>query len=102
MGERLIFGIDTPESLQRRRTVHPESMFPEGDDLPLFSGTPIVATEKPFEPEDHSMKQAMLPDMPGIDYERVLQKDKARYRRTTPVLTEGDIFTSDNEKALPL
>jgi hypothetical protein len=61
-------------------------MFPEGDDLPLFSGTPVAATEKPFEPEDHSMKQAMLPEMPGIDYDRVLQKDKARHRRINPVV----------------
>jgi hypothetical protein len=100
MGEKIVFGIDTRESIQRRSVARPESMFPDGDDLPLFSGTPVVATEKPFEPEDHSMKQAMLPDMPGIDYERVLQKDKARYRRTASVAPESGMFTADNEKTL--
>ena len=75
-------------------------MFPDGDDLPLFSGTPVVATEKPFEPEDHSMKQAMLPDMPGVDYDRVLQKDKAKRRRTATAVPESSLFSTDNEKAL--
>src|SRR5258708_4677568 len=98
MGEKVVFGIGTRERVPRRKSAQTEDMFPEGDDLPLFSGTPVAATEKPFEPEDHSMKQAMLPEMPGIDYDRVLQKDKARRRRTSPVAPESDLFPQDNEK----
>ncbi len=100
MGEKPVFGIDTRESIQGRKTAQSESMFPEGDDLPLFSGTPVVAIEKPFELEDHSMKQTMLPDMPGIDYERVLQKDKAKRRRTATAVPESSLFSTDNEKTL--
>jgi DNA repair protein RadC len=73
------------------------TMFPDGDDLPIFSGTPIPMVEKPFVPEDHSMKQAMLPDMPGVDYDAVLAKDKERQRGrrkpTTALPPAGDIFT---------
>lgn len=100
MSEKPVFGVDTSESLQRRRTAQSESMFPGGEDLPIFSGTPIVATEKPFELEDHSMKQAMLPDMPGIDYDRILQKDKAKRRRTATAVPESSLFSIDNEKTL--
>jgi hypothetical protein len=64
MGERLRFGIDTSERIRQTKADQPASMFPDGTDLPLFSGTPIPAIERPFAPEDHSMKQALLPGMP--------------------------------------
>jgi hypothetical protein len=72
-------------------------MFPDGEDLPLFSGTPIPVIERPFVPEDHSMKQGVLPGMPGIDYEHVFKKDQElrRRKRTPPVLPLAeDIFVA--------
>jgi DNA repair protein RadC len=71
-------------------------MFPDGTDLPLFSGTPIPTIERPFVPEDLSFKQGMLPGMPSVDYEYVLAKDRALRRRRSPVvLPPGeDIFTA--------
>src|SRR6266487_3525038 len=94
MGERLTFGIDTPERSRQNRAGQPAAMFPDGTDLPLFSGTPIPAIERPFVPEDHSMKQGLLPGMPPIDYEHVLEKDRALRRRRTPVVLPpgGEIF----------
>lgn len=73
------------------------TMFPDGEDLPIFSGTPIPVIEKLFVPQDHSMKQAMLPGTPGIDYDAVLAKDKERQRRRrsgVPMPPAGDIFTT--------
>lgn len=55
-------------------------MFSKGDDLPLFSGTPQEVEEHPFEPEDHIWKQAMLPEMPDIEYDHVFALDKQRRR----------------------
>jgi proteasome lid subunit RPN8/RPN11 len=97
MGERPKFGMDTAERLRHTKASKPAEMFPDGEDLPLFSGTPIPVIERPFVPEDHGMKQAMLPDMPAIDYEHVLEKDRElrRRKRTTPVLPPGeDIFVT--------
>jgi hypothetical protein len=77
-------------------------MFDDGADLPIFSGTPIPAIERPFDPEDRSMKQVMLPGMPGIDYDAVLAKDKeVRRRRRAPVALPpaGDIFSAAPESA---
>jgi hypothetical protein len=56
-------------------------MFQAGDDLPLFSGTPIPARESLYTPEDRSMKQAALPGMPAMDYDHILAKDKELRRR---------------------
>ncbi len=56
-------------------------LFPDGADLPLFSGTPQQVLDQPFVPADHTYKQAMLADMPEIDYEHIRQKDRARKRR---------------------
>lgn len=66
-------------------------MFADGSDLPLFSGTPQQVIERPFAPQDHTFKQALLPGMPDIDYDAVLKKDKALRRRRvkTPTNTEG-------------
>src|SRR5437868_3910517 len=96
MGERPRFGIDTPERIRRTKADQPAAMFPDGTDLPLFSGTPIPAVERPFVAEDHSMKQVMLPGMPSVDYEHVLEKDRALRRRRAPVaLPSGaDIFVA--------
>ena len=56
-------------------------LFPDGTDLPLFSGTPQQVLDQPFVPEDHTYKQALLPDMPEIDYEHIRTKDQERKRR---------------------
>jgi hypothetical protein len=72
-------------------------MFPDGADLPLFSGTPIPTVERPFVPEDHGMKQTMLPGMPAIDYEHVLEKDREmrrRRRNLTVVPPAEEIFVA--------
>src|SRR5438874_1970638 len=96
MGERLTFGSHSPDLPRHTKADQPAAMFPDGTDLPLFSGTPIPATERPFVPEDHSMKQAMLPGMPSVDYAHVLERDRALRRRRQPVaLPPGDdIFTA--------
>src|SRR6266508_3395976 len=95
MGERLKFGIDTPARSRHSKIDQPTPMFTDGTELPLFSGTPIPATERPFVPEDHSMKQTMLPDIPPVDYDHVLQKDRALRRRTPAALPPAtDIFTT--------
>jgi proteasome lid subunit RPN8/RPN11 len=91
------FGEQLPQVGRHAGAVVAVPMFPEGDDLPLFSGTPIPVIEKPYIPEDHSMKQAMLPDMPAIDYTHVLENDRVlrRRKRTIPVLLPAeDIFVA--------
>src|SRR6266545_6760119 len=94
MSERLTFGA--PQLPRHTKADQSATMFPDGTDLPLFSGTPIPAIERPFVPEDHSMKQGMLPGMPAVDYAHVLERDRALRRRRTPVaLPPGDdIFTA--------
>jgi len=72
-------------------------MFPTGEDLPLFSGTPIPVIDRPYVPDDHTMKQAMLPNMPGIDLDVVLARDQELRRRRAPnppLPPTGDIFTA--------
>ncbi len=94
MKERLRFGVDTPQSVRQTKKDQLTPMFVGGEDLPLFSGTPIPAIERPFLPEDHSMKQTMLPAMPPVDYDHVLKKDQALRRRTPAALPPAmDIFT---------
>jgi RadC-like JAB domain len=68
-------------------------MFPQGDDLPIFSGTPQTFIEQPYVPVDHGFKQTMLPGMPGIDYDRVLEHDRQR-RRGTQAGESGSIADS--------
>src|SRR5215207_7027825 len=95
MGERPKFGSDTSIRSRHSKTDQPTPMFTDGTELPLFSGTPIPATERPFVPEDHSMKQLMLPDIPPVDYDHVLEKDRALRRRIPSVLPPAnDIFTA--------
>ncbi len=70
-------------------------LFPDGADLPLFSGTPQQVIDQPFVPADHTYKQVMLPDMPEIDYEHIRQQDQARKRRrnrTRRFVGESPIF----------
>jgi DNA repair protein RadC len=95
MGERLKFGTDIPLRSRHSKTGQPTPMFTDGTELPLFSGTPIPAIERPFVPQDHSMKQLMLPDIPPVDYDHVLEKDRALRRRTPTALPlAADIFTT--------
>jgi DNA repair protein RadC len=91
------FGEPIPQGAQQAGHLQPVPMFSDGSDLPIFSGTPIPIIEHPFVPQDHSMKQGVLPGMPGIDYEAVLAQDKALRRRrqpSTPFAPAGDIFTA--------
>src|SRR4051812_43286946 len=101
MAERPRFGVDTPECMKQAKTAKPAAMFPDGTDLPLFSGTPIPAIEHRYVPEDHSMKQAMLPGMPSVDYDHVLEKDRALRRRRTPaeLPSNDDIFTAASTRS---
>ncbi len=66
-----------PEKQRQRQSL----LFPEGDDLPLISGTPQEVIDRPYIPEDHSFKQGLLPGMPPIDYDHILEQDKERRRR---------------------
>src|SRR5581483_5194635 len=99
MGERLVFGMDAPPAFHRSRTTSSVSMFPGCDELPLFSGTPIPATERVYLPQDHSWKQAILPGLPSIDYEHILEQDrKLRGKRPSNSLPEAaTLFTLAND-----
>ena len=94
MAERPTFGDKLPASVRQQARRPVAAMFAEGEDLPLFSGTPIPATEQPYVPHDRSMKQTMLPDMPPIDYDRILASDKQLRRRTprTPLPDAAILF----------
>lgn len=82
----------TPLPKQQRST----GSFTEGEDLPLFSGTPQEAIDAPFLPIDQPYKQQMLPDMPAID-DRALAKNTMRQqpRRKQGIAQGGDIFVTD-------
>src|SRR5689334_17952363 len=80
MRERPEFGKDAPRASRRSRST-PAAMFQDGEELPLFSGTPIPAQERPYAPQDHSMKQAALPGMPAVDYDHILAKDRQLRRK---------------------
>lgn len=96
MKEYLTFGA--PQLPAHSKAEQLVDMFPDGTDLPLFSGTPIPVVEHPFVPEDLSFKQGMLPGMPDIDYAYVLQKDRElrlrRGHKKTIVPDADDIFTA--------
>ena len=64
-----------------RKRQYQRKIFPDGDDLPLLSGTPQAVIDRPYIPEDHSFKQERLPGMPPIDYDHILEKDKELRRR---------------------
>jgi DNA repair protein RadC len=97
MAERPTFGEKVPQRGRGNRDSRPADLFPGGDDLPLFSGTPIPAVEQPYAPEDHSLKQAALPGMPPIDYDRIRQTDRARKRkRPSAPLPDAAILFADS------
>jgi DNA repair protein RadC len=75
------FGEQLPQVGKRTKQRPTAPMFSVGEDLPLFSGTPIPAVDRPYVPQDRSMKQASLPGMPGVDYNHILAKDKELRRR---------------------
>ncbi len=56
------------------------SFFQEGEDLPLFSGTPQQAKDSPFTLKE-IYRQPELPGMPRVDYEMILKRDKLRRRK---------------------
>jgi hypothetical protein len=88
------FGEKLPNVGRRGKQRPTTIMFQAGDDLPLFSGTPIPAAERPYIPEDHSMKQALLSGMPSIDYDHILAKDKQlrQRRRGSPLPASATLF----------
>jgi hypothetical protein len=52
MAERPTFGDKLP-SMRKTAAYKPAaSMFAGGEELPLFSGTPIPAVERPYVPQD--------------------------------------------------
>ncbi len=65
----------------RTKQGKPAGFFTEGEDLPLFSGTPQQAIDHPYIPEDQTYKQQVLPEMPGIDYDVVRENDRKRKRK---------------------
>lgn len=84
------------------RKSRPADMFEGGEDLPLFSGTPIHAQERPFVPEDRSMKQAQLPGMPPADYDRIRENDKAlrRGRKSLPLPDAAILFADTSDTTI--
>jgi len=90
------FGDKPPRRTSRK--AQPAEMFPEGADLPIFSGTPQEVVERPFEPEDHSLKQTMLPGMPAVDYEHIRaldQRMRQRKQKPGPVAEAGTLWRFD-------
>jgi hypothetical protein len=91
------FGDPIPATTRHGTLTRPAELFPDGSDLPIFSGTPIPVIERPYVPADHSLRQAVLPGMPGIDYDAVLARDKELRRRRPPITAlppADDIFTA--------
>jgi hypothetical protein len=44
----------------RRRSAVTFNFFPQGDDLPLFSGAPVRHNDRPFRPEDAPAQPAFF------------------------------------------
>ena len=98
------FGQPVAKDRKRADLITASQMFTGGEELPLFSGSSIPTVERPFVPEDHSMKQGMLPGMPDIDYDHVLEKDKALRRRGhngARLPPSGDLFVALPSDAPP-
>jgi len=57
-----------------------QAMFEQGEDLPLFSGTPMAAHVSPFCPQEEG-RQETLPGMPKVDWmelgERIAREKKS-------------------------
>jgi hypothetical protein len=83
----LVFGIPLSRSRQGE-------LYPDGADLPLFSGTPQAVIDTPFIPQDQSYKQAMLPGMPSIDFDAVRTRDKAlQHTKKRRHQQDSDLFS---------
>ena len=73
-----------------RDLIQPEQIFQliagdlPGDFPPLRTGADRPGVEGQFDPEDYAWRQAKLPDMPGIDYDVVFEKDRQLNRRRRP------------------
>jgi hypothetical protein len=80
-------------------------MFPDGEDLPLFSGTPQEVMVRPYEPEAQLLKQQMLPEMPDIDWNAVLDADRRLRRRrgqgSVPIEEPQGTIWEVHEQATP-
>lgn len=50
-------------------------MFTKGEDLPLFSGTPMRAVAEVFHPQEQGV-QLRLPQMPAFEFSDPLRKKK--------------------------
>lgn len=88
-----------PENRRHQKPVFGQSiLFPEGEDLPIFSDTPQEAEDSPYQPPILTDKQSLLPDMPGIDYDHVYENDKAkqrsRMRGKTLTAESGTLFVA--------
>src|SRR5690242_17158862 len=83
------FGEPLPHVSKRGKLLPAAAMFHNGEELPLFSGTPIPAVDQVFAPEPQELRQSLLPDMPPVDYDHVLAKDKQLRRRTSGVVLPG-------------
>lgn len=106
MGERQPIPLQEGQKPEFGQTLKPRQrqsiLFPEGDDLPLLSGTPQQAVDQPFLPEDQTYKQQMFTDMPDIDYDRVRENDHALKRRRSGQVglqAEGSIFRAPEMQA---
>jgi hypothetical protein len=87
------FGDKLPRRASRK--AQGAEMFPDGADLPIFSGTPQKVIDRPFVPEARIFKQAMLPGMPGVDYEHIRELDRQKRRRrqkADPVAEAGTLW----------
>lgn len=96
MGER-DHSVPEEQKIPWKRAVFGQNeMFPEGEDLPLFSGTPQAVEANLFQPQVLTHKQPLLPGMPGIDYDHIYEKDKARQRGRkrgrAPATENGTLF----------
>ena len=72
------FGDKLPGADKRGAQTLAASMFDDGSDLPIFSGTPVPAVEKPFVPQDYSYKQQMLIGMPPVDFDQLFARGLAQ------------------------
>lgn len=81
-----------------KRVFGQDEMFPEGEDLPLFSGTPQQVPDSPFIPTEITHRQQLLPGMPDIDYDYLYEKERARKSKRrgkrAPPAESGTLFAA--------
>lgn len=56
-------------------------LWPDGDDLPLFSGTPVQATDDPYRATDRPTAPR-LPGMPVPSWDELQQHQERQRRRS--------------------